>query len=110
MTQDEKRQQKALLLLEHQEAGEELAHLRERAGRLSTQFTEVGQWLSSGKLGFTGVYGQERRTLDASIRSNLASYRDATSFDDALKVMDEIVEAERKLDDLAKRKEALGLK
>ena len=35
MTEDEKRQQKAMLLLEHQEAEQNLAHLEEKAERLS---------------------------------------------------------------------------
>jgi hypothetical protein len=43
MTDDEKRQQKAMLLLAYQEAEENLAHAQERATRIAGAIEEVGK-------------------------------------------------------------------
>ncbi len=110
MTDDEKRQQKAMLLLEHQEAEENLAQLREKAGRISAPFAKVGKWLEYSQMNYLGGYEREKAQINGEIRSNLDAYRQAMNFDETLSLMDEIVAAERKLRDPSQRKQALGLK
>lgn len=109
MTDNEKRQQKAMLLLEYQEAEENLAHLKEKAGVLSKSIDEISTWLSRAHIEIrTNEQGDQKR--DANIRANIAQYRQALNLDAAVALMDEIKEAERELDSLAERKKALGLK
>lgn len=111
MTEDEKRQQKAMLLLEFQEAEHELANLRERAGRVAQPILDVGKWImnASPELG-PSVNKVEFSKYDTRIRVNADRYRKAVNFDDALALMDEIATAEKKLENLAMRKTELGLK
>ncbi len=109
MTDDEKRQQKAVLLLEYQEAEENLAHLREKAGVLARSTNEVGMWLGRTYLPVR-ANDQDDRKRDANIRANLAQYREALNLDAAVSLMDEIGQAEQELGSLSERKKALGLK
>src|SRR5436305_7564072 len=106
MTVDEKRQQKAMLLLEYQEAEQELAHLREKAGRTAEPFNEVAIWLKHANLPVARS-GNEDETRDAEIRANLGRYREAVNFDNALALMDEISAAKNTLQVLAERKSNL---
>lgn len=109
MTEDEKRQQKAMLLLEYQEAEENLAHLREKAGRMSAPFATVAKWLERAQSG-SSMYRIDQDRTEATIRANLASYQNQINFDEALLLMNEIDGAEKKLKELATRKQSLGLK
>jgi hypothetical protein len=47
MTEDEKRQQKAMLLLEYQEAEQHLAHLEAKAASTSRRLAVVSEWLAN---------------------------------------------------------------
>jgi hypothetical protein len=107
MTEDEKRQQKAMLLLEFQEAEETLAHLQEKATRMHEPIADVADWLNSCHRGSRQTYDFQR---DKRIRSNLQTYRNALNFDEALSVMDEIARTEKLLEELGQRKKALGVK
>jgi hypothetical protein len=106
MTEDEKRQQKAMLLLDFQEAQTNLAHLRQEASRMSTPIRNVGDWLSNAET-TDYSYDQRAREKDAQIRANLELYRQGLNFDAAVALMDEIKQAGALLEELAKR---LGLK
>jgi hypothetical protein len=111
MTEDEKRQQKAMLLLECEEAESDLAHLRERAARLSGEIGEVEAWLNRA----APFHGNRELTqkdieLDKKIRAKQQVYRDALSFDSALSLMDEITAAQKRFADIAERKSNLRLK
>jgi hypothetical protein len=114
MTEDEKRQQKAMLLLEYQEAESNLAHLREKAGRMSAPIEQIGKWVSHAQSAEThpayNRYSQEYRSHDAAIRTNLDLYRKSLDFDAVLALMDEIKAAEEALHKLGRRKAELGLK
>jgi hypothetical protein len=109
MTDDEKRHQKAELLLQYQEAEENLAHLREKAGVLSKLVDEVAMWMSRAHIPVR-ANDQDDRRRDGNIRKNPAKYREAMNFDAALSLMDEIAEVCQQLNDLSERKKALGLK
>jgi hypothetical protein len=110
MTEDEKRQQKAMLLLEYQEADDNLAHLREKATRIAVPFSEVSTWLDhAGGIRYPG-YREDDAKRNAAIRANPDLYRRNLNFDEALALMDEIVRAEALLQKLAQRKNDLGLK
>ena len=110
MTDDEKRKQSAMLLLEHQEADQHLAHLRERAMRLSSLFADMARWLNAEGIGFMGGLGDEQRDTDIRIRNDIPGYMTGIDFGAALQLMDQIVAAERTLNSLSQRKQALGLK
>ncbi|SRR6266404_2334134 len=106
MTEDEKRQQKAMLLLEFQEAQENIAHLHERTRRIAEGIGEVKKWVSDA----ISEFNQDWTKRDASIRANLGFFRTLMNFDEILTLMDECAAAEILLSQLAKRKADLGLK
>jgi hypothetical protein len=111
MTEDEKRQQKGMLLLEFQEAEHNLANLREKAGRLGQQILQFGGWLAgaSPERG-PNIHTEENKKKSAQIRLNLDAYRKALNLEEAVALMDEIEKTERNLAALAMRKAELGLK
>ena len=113
MTEEEKRQQRAMLLLEFEEATDNLASLREKAGRIGRDILEVGTWLASmsaerGPSVETNRIENSRR--DQRIRDSLSKYKSAMGFEDAVSLMNEIAGAEKILSDLAFRKRELGAK
>lgn len=113
MTDDEKRQQKGLLLLEFLEAERELASLREKAGRIGREVSEVGEWLArmSPELDHNSEYSKTANAKrDATIRASLAKYRGAMNFDEAVALMGEIEQSVKHVAALALRKSELGLK
>jgi hypothetical protein len=109
VTEDEKRQQKALLLLDFQEAQENLAHLHERTGRIADGIGEVRRWISDAQ-SIQSSLNQDKIKRDTNIRTNSGSFRTVMNFDEILALMDECAAAEILLDQLAKRKADLGLK
>jgi hypothetical protein len=109
MTEDEKRQQKGLLLLEYQEAQQNLAHLKEKAYRKVEALDEVRKWMRSVQNVSTN-YSPDELTRNNDIRTNLDTFRKAMNFDDVLLLMDEIKKANQLLETLEKRKADLGLK
>jgi hypothetical protein len=109
MTEDEKRQQKGLLLLEYQEAQQNLAHLKEKAYRKVEALDEVRKWIRSVQNVSTN-YSPDELTRNNNICTNLDTFRNAMNFDDVLLLMDEIKKANQLLETLEKRKADLGLK
>jgi hypothetical protein len=107
MTEEEKRQQKAMLLLEFQEAEDTLAHLQEKAVRMKEPIAEVEHWLNACNRGYRQAHDFDR---DRRIRSDPQAYRDALNFDAALALMDEIAKTEKLIEELSQRKKALGVK
>lgn len=113
MTEDEKRQQKALLLLEFQEAETNLANLREKAGRIGREVSEVGEWLArmSPEYAPNMEYNKaDHVKRSATILTSLAKYRSAMNFDEAITLMGEIDQTVKSVAALALRKSELGLK
>src|SRR5258708_39663377 len=111
MTDEDKRQQKAMLLLEYQETQDTLAHLREKAGRMSAPFSQIGIWLEHAQI-TQGDSPREAkdRERNSEIRDNADKYCKELDFDAALTLMNEIRDIARKLQELAQRKADLGLK
>jgi len=113
MTEDEKRQQKAMLLLEHQEAEQNLAHLEEKAERLSRRIRGVSEWLSYAAQRNSDLSRDEIWIHGLGVRVEpLKDIEIARSmdFDAAAKLIQEIKDARSTLEQLSKRKQSLGLK
>jgi hypothetical protein len=106
MTEDDKRQQKAMLLLEHLEAKQNLAHLQTKATKLAEALGLVREWLVNASRDHTT---SDRTRLDVTIRSNPTQYSEALNFDSVAALVDEIRQAEDKLRELGQSKERLGL-
>jgi hypothetical protein len=109
MVDEEKRQQKAMLLLEYQESEENLAHLREKAERISRLIDCVATWLAHAQIPHPRFLDDDRER-NANIQVNLDRYQKALNFDEALSLMNDIQQAEKKLKGLSDRKAAIGLK
>lgn len=110
MTEDEKRQQKAMLLLDFEEAVEELKHLQERSKRVAEDIALIAEWVKRSTGSFTGKdYDQHTASIDASVRANLAKYREVLNIDIALKSIEECNAAGDRVKELRSRKDALGL-
>lgn len=110
MTDQEKRRQKADLLLEYQEAEEELAHLKEKAARLGHALDEITKWVKSfaDPLPDTPVAATLRPEFKIALGDN--TWREAMNLDAAVKLQDEMKDVRHKLQTLKRRKESLGLK
>lgn len=109
MTEDDKRKQKAMLLLEYQEAEESLAHLKERAYRMEETINEVRKWVSDSRSISIG-YGHDESDRNQHIRGHQGEFRQAMNFDEILALMDEIEKQKETLGKLEQRKRDLGLK
>lgn len=105
MTENEKRQQKAMLLLEFQEAENNLAHVREKVMRVGVDFSEVTTWLKEAGRGYA-----QSAQANTKVRTNIEKYKKSVQFDQALAAMDELTAAEDFLANLQIRKKDLGLK
>jgi uncharacterized coiled-coil DUF342 family protein len=105
MTDDEKRQQKAMLLLECQEARENLANLREKAARLFEPLNDVIMCVKAAA-DATRSYNNKEATIQAAINADRQAIR--KTFDSALDIIEEIRIAEEILQKLGQRKGALG--
>jgi hypothetical protein len=104
MTEDEKRRQKADLLLEFQEAEHELANLREKAKRFSGKLKALSEWMadcSQPSLADPSYFADRRQqAIQGAEALNL----------EALKQIDqEISSAQRKVSSLRESKTSLGL-
>ena len=111
MTEEEKRQQKATLLLECQEAEDHLAQLKEKARRKAQSFQTWHSWLKfvSGD-GAAMQYGEDLSKFGDVVQPRLANYRKQLDLDDALALAGEIEQASKLLAELRIRKEKLGLR
>ena len=107
MAEDEKRNQKGILLLEYQEAEQELAHLRTKAAKLSDDMYWVREWLDKAA---KGKNDEKTRSEDDNIRTNFNKYKEALRLEALLSLVDDIHKAEGKLATLAAQKTSLGLK
>lgn len=112
MTPDESREQKAMLLLEYQEAQQSLAELRESAIRKSQLVGAVSQWLEDA-----GTREEINLSRDVwvtkaakKIDAGSTEARAAMNFDEIAKLIQEIAIATGRLRDLQKRKQSVGLK
>ncbi|MDP9161048.1 MAG: hypothetical protein M3O09_12585 [Acidobacteriota bacterium] len=111
MTENEKREQKAMLLLEYQEAEQDLAHLRAKAATLSNRIDDVSRWVAAASRSYETVHptAEQRYNKDVEILAD-PQLKIAMDFDAAAKLVQEITEAKAKIEELARRKHSLGLK
>lgn len=112
MTSEEKRHQKAMLLLEHQEASEHLANLEEKAVRLAQLLELVSLWVKQGSKSYMQIE-DEIGTIKLGPRINIATdpqITDAMDFPNALSLIKDIKAARERVKDLEARKSRLGLK
>jgi hypothetical protein len=116
MTEDEKRQQKAMLLLECQEAEQHLAHLQEKAKRISQNILAVSKWIENRSKGYNAAgSGEEDKVYVTEIGRYVNIFADpeiakAMDFEAANSLAIELNEARRRVRELSERKKALGLK
>ncbi len=106
MTDDEKRQQKAMLLLEHQEAEQELRHLEVRAMNMSEKLAQVAGWLEETAKGESGGHVQIK---EADIIAD-GNFRLAMNMDAATLIVEQIKAARLRVRNLQQRKLLLGLR
>lgn len=114
MTEDEKRRQKADLLLEYAEAEQNLSHLREKATRLGVRIEAVSKWLLKAGENQNDKIG-DRVYVSTAGSSTFDILTDpeipiAMNFSEASKLIEEIRAGIHKVIDLRQRKAALGLK
>lgn len=113
MTEDEKRRQKADLLLEYEEAEQSVAHLREKATRIATRIEAVSRWLLNAA-GNNDTFSD--RVYVSTAGSELfevptnAQIPPAMDFSEAVKLVNEIRAGIRRVQELKQRKAALGLR
>ena len=104
MTPDEKRRQKADLLLECEEAEEDIRHITEKVrGQvelIETVKDALGSYVGEGR------YVSDRDDLLDKILTD-ARYRSAMKLDEVLATIKEFKTAQEKLKDLRSRREAL---
>src|SRR5215813_10562146 len=95
MTEMEIRQQKAILLLECQEAEQTLAHLREKSRRLAQSLERIASWLRSG-CGIDFAFGPAAPLHDKGEYVRIledSRYETAMDFPAAKKLAEEIKDA-----------------
>jgi hypothetical protein len=104
MSDNEIRQQKAMLLLEHQEAQERLAALQEKATRIGRDVQQFGRWLENDAARQIYIRSQEQYGFGLQLQFlDEPKYRAAVSFDQALQLADEIRKALTTEKDLTER-------
>jgi len=104
---DEMKQQKAMLLLEHSEATEELAALKERAIRVGRDIRQFGQWLAEDAA--RKIYTRDQQQYGVAVDLLDDKFSQAVNFLEATKLADEIRVSMDKVRDLELRKRNLGL-
>jgi hypothetical protein len=112
MTEDEKRQQKAMLLLEHQEANDHLAHLEENVKRVAERIMAVSEWLERASQRGSDLNREVMWLPKVGEVNVLADSKFASAMDfEAVKALfQEVKEAKARFNELAERKQLLGLK
>lgn len=103
MTIDEKRQQKAMLLLETEEAKSELAHLLEKAHRIADAYLELGKALKT-------VYGaNDTGNAERAVIGLCESEAQQDGVSAVIGLANEIIAARGRVKELSIRRTALGI-
>ena len=110
MTVDEKRQLRGEVLVEFQDAVENLKALTEKGRRASESFTELAIWIRNAYSGHNFDPAQDFWSKDhhANIIRNEPRYRDVMNYEEIITLADHIVSAQKRVDDLRERKQAMG--
>jgi len=109
MTADEKREQKGMLLLECQEAEEELAHLSEKALRVSETLKQISDDLVSSCPSKHGGFSI-REDDEPTLLKTDPQFKAALDIDALIVLLSDLNKAKRKVRGLQDRKSSLGLK
>lgn len=109
MTDDDKRRQKADLLLEFEELKEHIAHLNESALKRKEKIYEVSKWLEECRYFEHNPSSRQFDELNAKIDKSSDLYRLEMNFDRVADLVKDLLDARAKLAELKKRKDALGL-
>jgi hypothetical protein len=104
---DESRNEKALVLLEHNEALIELATLKERAKRIGKDIQQFGIWLADDPARKIYVHGQDQHGLPTDLLDD--RYSVSVNFQEAIGLADEIRASVDKVKSIDLRKRNLGL-
>lgn len=111
MTEIEKRQLKSETLLDFQEAVENLKALTEKGRRASESLTDLAIWVRnacSADHKFDPAQDFWAKDRHTNILGNEARYRDVMNYDELITLVDHIVSAHKRVDELRERKQALG--
>ena len=111
MTVDEKRTQRGEALLEFQEAVDNLRALSAKGRRASESLIDLATWLKNAcKADHKFDPAQDFWSTDhhANILGNEARYRDVMNYDELITLVDRIVSAQNRVDELRDNKHSLG--
>jgi hypothetical protein len=111
MTEDEKRQQKAMLLLEYHEAEVNLAHLEVKAANISKRLGVMSEWLERASKRNDPLH-EEFYAIKTGGNVSILNDPDVAlsmDFSAAVKLVREIRDGRAAVNDLYKRKQSLGL-
>ena len=109
LSDDETRSQKAMLLLEYQEAEDRLARLKQRAVVIGNDIQQFGQWLAEDPTTKIYVIGQDQYGLPVDFLP-LRRYDQCLDFNKVINLADQLRAATAILKDLAEQKERFGLR
>jgi hypothetical protein len=110
MTDDDKRRQKADLLLEFEDLKDHIAHLNEAAWRQKEFIFQVSKWLENSRFLDNSPNIEHFAEINSDITKSIGDYRAAMDFDRVSALVKELSDARIKFDELKKRKQSLGLK
>jgi hypothetical protein len=111
MTVDEKRQIKGEALLDFQEAVENLKALCAKARRASESLGDLATWVQNACKAdhkfdpARDFWSKDRHT---NILGNEARYRDVMNYDELITLVDHIVSAQKRVDEMRENKQTLG--
>lgn len=107
MSHDELRQQKALLLLDCQEARQELAGLKERARTIGQDIQQFGKWMTDYTSDRIYTRDQDQHGLSVNLLED--KYLDAMNLETALALADQIRRMTVKVKILEQKRRELGV-
>jgi hypothetical protein len=111
MTVDEKRQLKGEILLEFQEAVENLKALTAKAQRANESLTDLATWVRSACSAdhkFDPAQDIWVKDRHANILGNEQRYRDVMNYDELITLVDHVLSAQKRVDELRERKQTMG--
>lgn len=112
MTDNEKRQLKSETLLDFQEAVENLKSLLAKGRRVSESLSDLALWVSkacSAAGNFHPEHDIWSKDRHVNILRDETRYSDAMNYAELISLVDHIISAQKRVDELRERKHDLGL-